>query len=118
MDERMRRQWAAAEVRAYGCGGMGVVSKVMGISPNTIRKGLAELARREEYPDEPLSERLRGEGGGRKRLSEADPELSGALEQLVDPGTRGDPESPLRWTAKSTTHMAAAFAERGQAVSP
>jgi transposase len=118
MDERMRRQWAAAEVRAYGWGGMGVVSKVMGISPNTIRKGLAELARREEYPDAPLSERLRGEGGGRKRLSETDPELSGALEQLVDPVTRGDPESPLRWTAKSTTQLAAALTEQGHAVSP
>src|SRR5260370_13195364 len=118
MDERMRRQWAAAEVRAYGCGGMGVVSKVMGIPPNTTRKGLAEWARGEEYRDEPLSERLRGEGGGRKRLSEADPELSGALEQLVDPVTRGDPESPLRWTAKSTTQLAAALTEQGHAVSP
>src|SRR5260370_40632736 len=107
MDERMRRQWAAAEVRAYGCGGMGVVSKVMGISPNTIRKGLAELARREEYPDEPLAERLRGGGGGRKRVSEADPALRGALEQLGDPVTRGDPERPPSWTAEGRTHLTA-----------
>ena len=85
MDERMRRQWAAAEVRAYGWGGVGVLRSVMGISPNTIRKGLAELAHREENPDEPLPERLRVEGGGRKRSSETDPELDGALELLVDP---------------------------------
>ena len=118
MDERMRRQWAAAEVRAYGWGGVGVLSSVMGISPNTIRKGLAELAHREENPDEPLPERLRVEGGGRKRSSETDPELDGALELLVDPVTRGDPESPLRWTAKSTTQLAAALTEQGHAVSP
>jgi hypothetical protein len=117
MDERMRRQWAAAEVRAYGWGGVGVLSSVMGISPNTIRKGLAELAHREENPDEPLPERLRVEGGGRKRSSETDPELDGALELLVDPVTRGDPESPLRWTAKSTTQLAAALTEQGHAVS-
>jgi Rhodopirellula transposase DDE domain len=114
----MRRQWAAAEVRAYGWGGVGVLSSVMGISPNTIRKGLAELAHREENPDEPLPERLRVEGGGRKRSSETDPELDGALELLVDPVTRGDPESPLRWTAKSTTQLAAALTEQGHAVSP
>jgi hypothetical protein len=118
MDERMRRQWAAAEVRAYGWGGVGVLRSVMGISPNTIRKGLAELAHREENPDEPLPERLRVEGGGRKRSSETDPELDGALELLVDPVTRGDPESPLRWTAKSTTQLAAALTEQGHAVSP
>ena len=118
MDERMRRQWAAAEVRAYGWGGVRVVSAVVGMSPNTIRKGLAELEHREEYPDEPLPARLRGEGGGRKRSTETDPELDGALERLVDPVTRGDPESALRWTAKSTTQLAAALTEQGHAVSP
>ena len=118
MDERMRRQWAAAEARAYGWGGVRALSNVMGMSPNTIKKGLAELGEREEYPDRPLPVRLRREGGGRKRSSEADPELLAALEQLVDPVTRGDPESPLRWTCKSTTHLAKALTEQGHAVSP
>ena len=118
MDERMRRQWAAAEARAYGWGGVRAVSSVIGMSPNTIQKGLAELAQREETPDMPLSSRLRVEGGGRKRCSEADPGLVEALEQLVDPATRGDPESPLRWTCKSTTHLAATLTEQGHPISP
>jgi hypothetical protein len=118
MDERMRRQWAAAEARAYGWGGVRALSSVIGMSPNTIKKGLAELAQREETPDVPLPSRLRVEGGGRKRCSEADPELVDALEQLVEPATRGDPESPLRWTCKSTTHLAEALTEQGHPVSP
>jgi hypothetical protein len=118
MDERMRRQWAAAEARAYGWGGVRALSSVIGMSPNTIKKGLAELTEREKVPDMPLPSRLRVEGGGRKRCSEADPELMEALEQLVDPVTRGDPESPLRWTCKSTTHLAAVLTEQGHAVSP
>ena len=118
MNERMRRQWAAAEARAYGWGGLRAVSSVIGMSPNTIQKGLAELAQREETPDMPLPSRLGVEGGGRKRCSEADPELVAALEQLVEPVTRGDPGSPLRWTCKSTTHLAAALTEQGHPVSP
>ena len=94
MDERMRRQWAAAEARAYGWGGVRALSSVIGMSPNTIKRGLAELAEREEMPDMPLPSRLRVEGGGRKRCSEADPGLVEALEQLVDPVTRGDPGLP------------------------
>ena len=88
------------------------------MSPNTIKKGLAELTQREEMPDFPVSSRLRVEGGGRKRCSETDPELVEALEQLVDPVTRGDPESPLRWTCKSTTHLAAVLTKQGHSVSP
>src|SRR5664279_4630488 len=94
MDERMRRQWAATEARAYGWGGVRALSSVIGMSPNTIQKGLAELAERDKTPDMPLSSRLRIAGGGRKRSSEADPELVAALEQLVDPVTRGHPVSP------------------------
>ena len=118
MDERMRRQWAATEARAYGWGGVRAVSSVIGMSPNTIQKGLAELAQREETPDMPLSSRLRIAGGGRKRSREADPELVAALEPLVDPVTRGDPESPLRWTCKSTTHLAVALATTGTSSQP
>jgi hypothetical protein len=106
MDERMRRQWAAAESRAYGWGGVRAVSTVTGMSPNTIRKGLAELAVRDENPDAPVEPALRRTGAGRKRRTETDPELLGALESLVEPTTRGDPESALRWTCKSTTLLA------------
>jgi transposase len=118
MDERMRRQWAAAEARAYGWGGVRAVSSVTGMSPNTLAKGLAELAAREEDPETQLDARLRRMGGGRKRRSEADPELVQTLERLVEPSTRGDPESALRWTCKSTTRLAMELTQQGHAVSP
>jgi hypothetical protein len=117
MDERMRRQWAAAEARTYGWGGIDAVSRATGMSPVTIRKGLQELDVRSENPHEPLSARLRREGGGRKRHTESDPELLQALEWLVDPTTRGDPESPLRWTCKSTRTLARELTAQGHPVS-
>ena len=85
LDERMRRQWAAAEAQAYGWGGVRAVSCAIGMSPNTIVKGLAELAARKEDPGTHLSDRLRAEGGGRWRATDADPELGEALERLVNP---------------------------------
>jgi transposase len=118
MDERMRRQWAASEAQAYGWGGLQAVSAAIGMSANTIRKGLGELVAREENPDEPLSTRLRREGGGRKRCSEADPQLIEALMRLVEPMTRGDPMSPLLWTCKSTSNLAEELTRRGHPVSP
>jgi hypothetical protein len=118
MDERMRRQWAAAEAHAYGWGGLQAVGGAIGMSPNTIRKGLGELAAREANPNEAVSTRLRREGGGRKRCSEADPELIAALARLVEPVTRGDPMSPLRWTCKSTSNLAEELTRQGHGVSP
>jgi hypothetical protein len=118
MDERMRRQWAAAEAIAYGWGGIAAVSGATGLSPNTIRRGLAELALREASPDAPIPARLRRAGGGRKRRTETDPDLLPALERLVDPVTRGDPMSPLRWTCKSTTRLAEELTRQGHPVSP
>jgi Rhodopirellula transposase DDE domain len=118
MDERMRRQWAAAEAKAYGWGGLQAVSGAIRMSANTIRKGLGELVAREENPEEPLGTRLRREGGGRKRCSEADPELIGALARLVEPATRGDPMSPLLWTCKSTSNLADELTQQGHPVSP
>ena len=102
LDERARRHWAATEARAYGWGGVSAVSDATGMSPNTIRKGLVELATREGEPDSEVSSRLRKPGGGRKRLTETDPQLSAELDRLVAPLTRGDPQSPWRWTCKST----------------
>ncbi|HMB08161.1 MAG TPA: ISAzo13 family transposase [Isosphaeraceae bacterium] len=118
MDERMRRQWAAAEAKAYGWGGIRAVSSATGLSPNTIRRGLAELARRDASSDEPIPARLRRPGGGPKRRTETDPDLLPALERLVDPVTRGDPMSPLRWTCKSTTQLAQELTCQGHPVGP
>ena len=113
LDERLRRQWAAAEAIAYGWGGIQAVSQATGLSHNTIRKGQRELAARRKKPHASLPQRLRREGGGRKRKTVSDPELWAALEGLVDPMTRGDPESPLRWTCKSTTQLAAELTRKG-----
>ncbi len=118
MDERMSRQWAAAEAAAYGWGGMRAVSEATGMSPHTIRKGLSELAVREANPHAPIPDRIRRPGGGRKSRTELDPELEMALESLVDPATRGDPQSPLRWTCKSTTRLAEELAGQGHPASP
>jgi Rhodopirellula transposase DDE domain len=118
LDERMRRQWAAAEAQAYGWGGVRAVSRAIGMSPNTIIKGLAELAARREDPEATVETRLRAAGGGRLRATEADPGLAESLERLVDPATRGDPMSPLRWTCKSTAQLAGELTRQGHPVSP
>jgi hypothetical protein len=117
MDERMRRQWAAAEAKSYGWGGIRAVSRATGLSPNTIAKGRDELA--SDPVDQPpmRGSRLRRPGGGRKRATDADPELATALERLVDPLTRGDPMSPLRWTCKSTARLARELIRQGHPVS-
>jgi len=106
MDERMRRQWAATEASTLGWGGVTVVAEATGLAWNTIRAGMRELDHRAVHPDEPVDDRIRRRGAGRKRLTETDPQLLAALEELVDPATRGHPESPLRWTCKSTAILA------------
>lgn len=118
MDERMRRQWAAAEAKSYGWGGIRAASRATGMAPNTIAKGLAELGTREIDPEAPCEARLRKPGAGRKCVTDADPALAVALERLVDPVTRSDPQSPLRWTCKSTTQLAGELTKQGHAVSP
>src|SRR5260370_25831177 len=106
MDERMRRQWAAAEASTLGWGGITTVSAATGLARNTIATGLRELEHRQAHPDDAVVARLRSVGGGRKPLTEIDPGLLQALDALVDPVTRGHPESPLRWTSKSTRKLA------------
>ena len=106
MDERMRRQWAAAEAAQIGWGGVTAVAAATGLSRNTITTGLHELRYRESHPREVVEPRVRRPGGGRKQLIEIDPTLWEALEKMIDPLTRGDPESPLRWTCKSTRRLA------------
>lgn len=115
LDERSRRHWAAAEARAYGWGGLRAAQTATGLSVNTIRKGLEELHQREAGAES--SDRIRQVGGGRKRLTERDPELAPALEQLIDPLTRGDPQSPLRWLCKSTAELAWTLTTQGHPVS-
>jgi hypothetical protein len=118
MDERMRRRWAASEARAYGWGGVRAVSTVTGMSPSTIRIGMKELSEQARNPKAEVTTRLRRVGGGRKRHTERDPQLQGSLEKLVEPLTRGDPESPLRWTCRSTTNLSQALKEQGHVASP
>ena len=107
MDERARRHWAAAEAQSYGWGGIRAVSAATGLSPNTIRRGLAELG---EGPAP--APRIRRHGGGRKRRTEEDPGLRQALERLL----LGD--GTFSWTCESTTRLATALAARGHTVSP
>jgi len=90
----------------------------IGMSPHTIRKGLSELAEREANPHAPIPARIRRPGGGRKTSTASDPDLEMALESLVDPATRGDPQSPLRWTCKSTTRLAEELVRQGHPASP
>jgi len=116
MDERMRRQWAAAEARELGWGGVTLVARASGLSRTTITAGLREL---DLPPGQRQAEavRVRRPGGGRRPLAQTDPELVAALEQLIDPVTRGDPMSPLRWTCKSTRRLAEELTRRSHPVS-
>ena len=107
MDERLRRQWAAAEAVAIGWGGVSAVSSATGLSRNTIAVGVRELESRQRNLAAPVESRVRRLGAGRKPVTQTDPDLLAALEALVDPVTRGHPESPLRWTCKSTAVLAA-----------
>lgn len=117
LDERSRRQWAASEAQELGYGGISSVAQATGLARDTIRLGMQELRYRQEHPDEPVSPRLRKAGGGRKALTALDPDLLSALEHLVEPLTRGDPESPLRWTCKSTRTLAKELTGQGHPIS-
>jgi hypothetical protein len=103
---------AAAEARALGYGGVSLVARITGLSRTTIHQGMAELDGGELPP-----ERSRRPGGGRKRIRDADPTVSRDLQALVDPSTRGNPMSPLKWTCKSTRQLAAALQQKGHSVS-
>jgi hypothetical protein len=116
LDERSRRQWAAAEARDCEYGGVTAVATATGLARDTVAAGLRELEYRESHPDEPVAVRLRHGGAGRKRLTESDPTLSAALESMLEPLTRGDPMSPLRWTCKSTRRLATELTGQGHRV--
>ena len=111
LDERGRRLWAAAEARSAGRGGIAAVVRATGISESTVTRGLADL----ESGEMPLPGRVRRHPG-RVPILEREPGLAEDLERLVDPVTRGDPESPLRWTSKSGAKLAEALREMGHDV--
>jgi hypothetical protein len=112
LDERARRLWAAVESRAIGYGGDALVSAATGLARETIRSGRREIERGIEP-----TERIRRPGAGRPAILDEQPGLKEALEHLVDPLTRGDPISPLRWTSKSRAKLAAALVSDGWQVS-
>jgi hypothetical protein len=112
LDERGRRLWAAAESRAIGYGGDALVSAATGLARQTIRNGRREIEQGIE-----LKGRVRRPGGGRPTIQSVQPGLKEALERLVDPLTRGDPTSPLRWTCKSRAKLAAALTKKGWRIS-
>jgi len=112
LDERARRLWAAAESVVIGYGGDALVSAATGLARETIRHGRRELARGVD-----ATTRIRRAGAGRPRLNETQPGLKAALEALVEPLTRGDPTSPLRWTCKSRAKLTAALTTQGWHVS-
>src|SRR5450631_3925249 len=111
LNERSRRMLAAAEATQRGYGGESLVSRACGLSRVTLMKGIQEL-------DAPAlaTERIRRAGGGRRSLIRHNPRLPALLESLVEPLTRGDPESPLRWTCKSTRTLADELSRQGHSV--
>jgi hypothetical protein len=116
MDERVRRQWAASEAIALGWGGVSLTAQATGLARNTITQGIRELNERQLRPETSVSDRVRRVGAGRKCVTETDPTLLKALDALVDPVTRGHPESPLRWTCKSTRKLAEELQKQQHAV--
>ncbi len=113
LNERQRRLAAAAEAQALGHGGITAVAQATGISRRTIGLGLKELAESEAH----MGQRVRRPGGGRKRTVVKDPTLLVDLERLIEPVSRGDPESSLRWTCKSVRKLADALNDQGHQVS-
>ena len=108
LTERQRRIWLGSEARELGSGGVGIVADAVAVSPDTVRRGRTELDDPQPLP----VGRSRGRGGGRKRAEEHDPDLPAALDTLVDPDSRGDPMTPLRWTSKSLRSWPSSCAAR------
>ena len=118
LDERGRREWAASEAMALGHGGIALVHRASGIVPSTIGKGIKELRQRQQGDGRAEeTRRVRRPGGGRRSKTSEDPKLLGSLESLMEPCTRGDPESALRWSCKSLRVLAAELTRKGHEVS-
>lgn len=117
LDERARRLFVATEALSMGYGGIALVRRATGVAARTIGAGIRELQELEREPAPSGTPRIRKPGGGRKKAVSKDPTLISALERLVEPGTRGDPQSPLRWTCKSVRRLASELVAQGHAVS-
>ncbi|MCK5100163.1 MAG: ISAzo13 family transposase, partial [Desulfobacteraceae bacterium] len=118
LDERARRMWSAAEAKALGHGGVVAVSRVTGLAESTIRIGRKEiLSQPLSKKKQDITRRVRQKGGGRKSLEHKNANLLVMLDALVDPESRGDPMSPLRWTCKSTRRLAKELTAQGYIVS-
>ena len=118
LNERARRLWAATEARSLGRGGIAAVLAATGMSSATVDKGLGELEATKSGATRLPPERSRQPGGGRKRARDKQPGLIEVLKRVVDPTIRGDPESPLRWTCKSTRNLADELRRQGFQVGP
>ena len=118
LNEKTRRIWAAIEARSLGWGGISQVSKATGLSRTTIHAGIGLLKESKAIENQENSQRIRGEGGGRKLLEEKDAMLLYDLESLIEPMTLGDPESALKWTSKSVVKLAEALNQGGHRISP
>jgi len=120
MDERVTRLWAASEAMSVGRGGTAAVTEATGILGKRIRYGMRELKELGRRPpkDPPRKQRVRRPGAGRKPLTQTDPTLVPDLDSLVEPLTRGDPESPLRWTCKSVRKLADELRAMGHQIGP
>jgi hypothetical protein len=118
LNERTRRLWAATEAEAIGWGGIGRVAEATGLSRPTVARGLRELEEQRSTTATLAASRVRRPGGGDKPLKDKDRTLVADLDALVAPATRGDPESPLRWTCKSTRKLASELNNQGHKVSP
>jgi len=117
-DERARRMWAAAEAKTLGHGGVSAVSRATGLAESTIRIGRKEiLSASLPKKKEDVKRRIRQKGGGRKSLECKNSDLLNLLDSLVDPESRGDPMSPLRWTCKSTRRLAQELKAQGYSIS-
>ncbi len=118
MDERVTRLWAAGEARSLGRGGIAAVTTATGILGKRIRYGMRDLTEMQASPpgEGARAQRVRRPGAGRKLLTEIDATLVPDLESLIDPSTRGDPESPLRWTCKSVRKLASELQSMGHAI--
>ena len=115
LNERQRRILIAAEANDFGYGGIQTLSELTGMSRPTIYRGIRDL--NESGKGKALQDRIRREGGGRKKILDKNPEIVKALESLIEPSLRGDPESPLRWTCKSVRSLERELNQRGYKIS-
>jgi len=114
LDERSRRIWGAIEALSLGYGGISTVARATDMSIERIRRGIQDLKNSTENEEKPR--RIRVSGGGRKPINLSDPDLIPALESLIEPSTRGNPESPLRWTCKSTRTLSTELKKQGHTI--